>query len=84
MDPNTLINPSGQPAGGTVRNPQNALPGDPDADEIGDLKLTDSQEDAIVAFLKALSDGYFNPEKPITAGRPAGLSAGHSRPRTRR
>ena len=26
--------------------------------ELGDLKLTDEQEDAIVAFLKTLSDGY--------------------------
>jgi len=58
MDPITLINPAGQPAGGTVRNPKNAIPSDPDADEIGDLKLNDSQEDDIVAFLKTLSDGY--------------------------
>lgn len=27
--------------------------------EMGDLKLTDEQEDAIVEFLKTLSDGYF-------------------------
>jgi len=27
-------------------------------DELGNLKLTDEQEDAIVAFLKTLSDGY--------------------------
>jgi hypothetical protein len=27
-------------------------------DELGDLKLTDDQEKAIVAFLKTLSDGY--------------------------
>jgi cytochrome c peroxidase len=26
--------------------------------ELGDLQLTDAQEDAIVAFLKTLSDGY--------------------------
>lgn len=30
-------------------------------DELGDLKLTDAQEDAIVAFLKTLSDGYIVP-----------------------
>ena len=30
-------------------------------DELGDLKLTDEQEDAIVAFLKTLSDGYIKP-----------------------
>ena len=29
--------------------------------EIGDLHLTDAQEDAIVAFLATLSDGYFDP-----------------------
>jgi len=28
------------------------------SDELGDLKLTDSEEDAIVAFMKTLSDGY--------------------------
>ena len=28
-------------------------------DELGDLKLTGAQEDAIVAFLKTLSDGWF-------------------------
>ena len=27
-------------------------------DELGNLKLTDAQEDAIVAFLQTLSDGY--------------------------
>jgi len=30
-------------------------------DELGNLKLTDAQEDAIVAFLKTLSDGYIAP-----------------------
>ncbi len=29
--------------------------------ELGDLKLTDEQEDAIVAFMKTLSDGYVPP-----------------------
>ncbi len=29
------------------------------SDELGDLKLTDDQEKAIVAFLRTLSDGYF-------------------------
>jgi cytochrome c peroxidase len=29
--------------------------------ELGDLKLTDEQEDAIVAFMQALSDGYTTP-----------------------
>jgi cytochrome c peroxidase len=27
-------------------------------DELGDLGLTDEEEDAIVAFMKTLSDGY--------------------------
>ncbi len=30
-------------------------------DELGNLKLSDEQEDAIVAFLKTLSDGYVRP-----------------------
>ena len=30
-------------------------------DELGDLKLTDSEEDAIVAFLKTLTDGHIHP-----------------------
>jgi len=33
-------------------------------DELGDLKLSDEQEDAIVAFLKTLSDGYFEGAAP--------------------
>ena len=32
-------------------------------DELGDLGLTDEEEDAIVAFLKTLSDGYKLPKK---------------------
>ncbi|MEI8281966.1 MAG: hypothetical protein WCG75_06145 [Armatimonadota bacterium] len=32
---------------------------DPDAMQIGNLRLTDHDEVAIVAFLKCLSDGYF-------------------------
>jgi hypothetical protein len=31
------------------------------AKELGDLKLSDDQENAIVAFLKTLTDGYFTP-----------------------
>jgi len=31
------------------------------SDELGDLKLTDSEEDAIVAFLKTLTDGHVDP-----------------------
>jgi cytochrome c peroxidase len=33
------------------------------ADELGDLKLTDVEEDAIVAFMETLSDGYINKAK---------------------
>ncbi|HTQ11950.1 MAG TPA: cytochrome c peroxidase [Fimbriimonadaceae bacterium] len=58
LDPGTLINPSGQRGIGNVRSPAPAS-NDPDAAEIGDLGLTDEQENAIVAFLKTLSDGYF-------------------------
>jgi len=31
--------------------------------QLGDLKLTDKQEDLLVAFLKTLTDGYSPPEK---------------------
>ena len=31
------------------------------SDELGDLKLTDSEENAIVAFLKTLTDGHVHP-----------------------
>jgi cytochrome c peroxidase len=31
------------------------------ADELGDLGLTDAEEDAIVAFMKTLSDGFLKP-----------------------
>ena len=50
----SLVNPGGS-AGVGVR----IANGDPDASQIGQLKLTDAQEDAIVAFLKTLTDGYF-------------------------
>jgi cytochrome c peroxidase len=32
-------------------------------DELGDLGLTDAEEDAIVAFMKTLTDGYVPPKK---------------------
>jgi cytochrome c peroxidase len=32
-------------------------------DELGNLDLTPEEEDAIVAFMMTLSDGYFNPKK---------------------
>jgi len=32
-------------------------------EELGDLGLTDEQEDAIVAFLRTLSDGYVPEDK---------------------
>jgi len=31
--------------------------------QLGDLKLSDTQEDLLVAFLKTLTDGYSPPEK---------------------
>lgn len=54
--PISLINASGKAAGRMVTPTQGM---DLDATQIGNLKLTDAQEDAIVAFLKTLSDGYF-------------------------
>lgn len=59
MNPNTLINPTGisAPRGAQVASPANPM--DPDAMQIGNLRLSDKDEDAIVAFLKCLSDGYF-------------------------
>ena len=38
--------------------PEPEVPENVNDDELGDLKLTDEQEDAIVDFLKTLSDGY--------------------------
>ena len=32
-------------------------------DELGDLGLTDEEEDAIVAFMRTLSDGYVKKDK---------------------
>lgn len=59
MDVNTLINPTGMSA---LRSAP-ALAGnravDPDAMQIGNLRLSERDENAIVAFLKCLSDGYF-------------------------
>ncbi|HLK14599.1 MAG TPA: hypothetical protein VKT78_07315, partial [Fimbriimonadaceae bacterium] len=55
--PLTLINPQGlrggDDKGGSMGNEQ-----------IGNLGLTDYQENCIVAFLKTLSDGYFDPRAP--------------------
>ena len=41
----------------TLQNPQ-GLPGSP-AGQVGNLGLTDAEEDHIVAFLKTLTDGYY-------------------------
>lgn len=38
--------------------------------ELGNLQLTDAEEDAIVAFLQTLSDGYFVPELPTVTLQP--------------
>ncbi len=59
LDANTLINPTGTSAlrGAPSSNSNKVL--DPDAMQIGNLRLTEREENAIVAFLKCLSDGYF-------------------------
>lgn len=58
MDPTTLINPTGlsalRGAPAVASNPM-----DPDAMQIGNLNLSERDENAIVAFLKCLTDGYF-------------------------
>ena len=38
--------------------PEPEVPQNVNSDELGDLKLTDAEEDAIVAFMMTLSDGY--------------------------
>jgi cytochrome c peroxidase len=57
-DPNTLVNPTGASSSSKARIPSTGT-GDLDSEQIGDLRLGPAQEDAIVAFLKALSDGYY-------------------------
>ena len=57
LDTNTLINPNGLSGGRAPSAMGNNM--DPDAMQIGNLRLTESDEAAIVAFLKCLSDGYF-------------------------
>ncbi|AAM06299.1 TPA: cytochrome-c peroxidase [Methanosarcina acetivorans] len=42
--------------------PEPEVPENVNTDEMGDLGLNDSEEKAIVAFLKTLSDGYYVPE----------------------
>ena len=59
LDANTLINPTGLSA--LRRTPASTVNRvmDPDAMQIGNLRLSERDENAIVAFLKCLSDGYF-------------------------
>ncbi len=38
--------------------------------ELGNLSLTDAEEDDLVAFLKTLSDGYIVPKSPTTPTKP--------------
>jgi cytochrome c peroxidase len=57
LNPNTLINPGGI-SGIHGHTSTHSRTMDLDAAQIGNLRLTDSQEDAIVAFLRTLSDGY--------------------------
>jgi cytochrome c peroxidase len=51
--------------------PQAELTANMNREELGDLQLTDAEEDAIVAFMKALSDGYEPPHgvAPLKPGR---------------
>jgi cytochrome c peroxidase len=51
-----LFPPPEYPSPDTLQNPQGA-PGSPDA-QVGNLGLTDEEENHIVSFLKTLSDGY--------------------------
>lgn len=59
LNPNTLINPSGLAAPMGAQSTSAFNPMDPDANQIGNLRLSDKEEEAIVAFLKCLTDGYF-------------------------
>ena len=43
--------------------PPPEVPVNVNEDELGDLGLTSAEEDAIVAFMKTLSDGYRLPKK---------------------
>lgn len=57
--PSSLINPTGKSAArGTSALGQGGMV-DLDAEQVGDLRLNEFQENAIVAFLKTLTDGYF-------------------------
>ncbi|UCG53505.1 MAG: T9SS type A sorting domain-containing protein [Candidatus Latescibacterota bacterium] len=44
--------------------PDPEVPENVNTDELGDLGLTDSEENAIVAFMETLSDGYADPWMP--------------------
>ncbi len=57
LDANTLINPTGLSALRAPSSTNRVM--DPDAMQIGNLRLSERDENAIVAFLKCLSDGYF-------------------------
>ena len=59
LDANTLINPTGLSSrrGAPPKGVNKVM--DPDAMQIGNLRLSEREENAIVAFLKCLSDGYF-------------------------
>ena len=59
LDANTLINPSGLSATRGAPSTTVNRTVDPDAMQIGNLGLSERDENAIVAFLKCLSDGYF-------------------------
>lgn len=69
LNPTTLINPTGMAVGVGVGARSASTMGSPDLDamQIGNLRLTEEQEEAIVAFLKTLSDGYFSRSTPSKA-----------------
>ena len=49
--------------------PAPEIPTNVNTDELGDLKLSTADEAAVVAFLKTLSDGYFDPISGDNQGR---------------
>lgn len=65
LNPSSLINPTGMASGKIGSKPIAGQGPDLDAQQIGNLKLTEWQENDIVAFLKCLSDGYYEREKPL-------------------
>ena len=55
--------------------PPAEVPDNMNTEELGDLKLTDSEEDDVVAFLETLTDGYSTVDEPEPIGLNAPASA---------